>query len=472
MHPPGLRGTFLSVRAASVLLLVALLALAGGCSRPAGAPNVLLISIDSLRADRLGAWGNPRATSPTLDRLAAEGVRFAEAVSPTSWTLPAHVSLLTGLPQRRHLVINVSNTIPADIPVLPELFAAHGYATVGFYSGPFLHPSYGFGRGFEHYVSCQGPETDALRGAFAWESSHKYRTNPRVLRAWKRWVAHEAREPFFAFVHMWDVHYDYIPPEPYRSMFDPTYAGRLDGRDIVRAGFPLDASARDVAHLLALYDGEIRYTDATIARMLGLLDRAGLLDHTIVVVTADHGDEFLEHGGKGHQRTLFEEVVHVPLIIWARDGLPRGRTVTRPVSLEDVAPTILALAGLPGMPGAEGRSLVPLFAGAGTAGAGPPVTSALYNIGRRLLLLGSIRSGPTKLVYDERTHTTVRYDLAADPGERAPMPSTGGPLEAALQARVRETLTVLALLPGGRAAPPAALPPGEVERLRMLGYIE
>jgi arylsulfatase A-like enzyme len=453
-------------------LLLALLALAVSCSRPAGPPNVLLISIDSLRADRLGAWGNPRDTSPTLDRLAAEGVRFAHAESPTSWTLPAHVSMLTGLSQRHHLVINVSDTIPPAIPVLPEIFARHGYVTEGFYSGPFLHPAFGFARGFQHYVSCQGPHVDGLTRSWAMAASHGNRTNPHVLRAWKRWVAHEAREPFFAFVHMWDPHYDYIPPEPYHSMFDPSYAGPLDGRRIEGPGFPLNASARDVAHLLALYEGEIRYTDATIARMLDLLDRAGLLDRTIVVVTADHGEEFLEHGNKGHQKTVFEEVLHVPLILWARRGLPRGLTITQPVSLDDIAPTILALAGLPPIPHADGRSLVPLLTGADAEGTSAPIVSAFYAPRLPLLIFGSIRSGSTKLIYEQRTGATVRYDLASDPGERAPMPAEGDQLAAALQERVRETLAILASRSPERAEPPAALPKAEVDRLRALGYLE
>lgn len=459
--------------AAPLLLLLGSLAVLGGCRGPEPPPNVLLISVDSLRADRLGAWGNPRDTSPTLDRLAAEGVRFANAVSPTSWTLPAHVSMLTGLAQRRHGVVQFSDVIPTDVPLVSETFASNGWTTVGFYSGPFLHPAYGFGRGFAQWISCQSADISALHGPGSWAFAHLDETNPNVLRAWKRWLSHDAREPFFAFVHLWDVHYDYIPPEPYRSRYDPSYRGRLDGRGILGPGFPLTASPRDVAHLLALYDGEVRYTDDTIARMLALLEREGLLDRTIVVVTADHGDEFLEHGYKGHQKTLYQEVIHVPLILWARRGVPRGRTVTRPVSLEDVSPTLLDLAGLPALPETDGRSLMSLARG--DAGAThPPVVSALYADTAASLVLAAIRDGTTKVTYEHRKHTRVRYDLSADPRERAPMPvEEDDALVVALMERVDLALaTLLARNETGARLPPDALPAPEVERLRALGYLQ
>src|SRR5690606_36391817 len=146
--------------------------------------------------------------------------------------------------------------------------------------------------------------------------------------------------PFFTFVHLWDVHYDYIPPEPYYSMYDPNYSGALDGRRIAFEGFPLSASAADVRHLLSLYDGEIRYTDETIAHLLGALESHGLVENTLIVLTADHGEEFKEHGNKGHQKTLYQEIIHIPLILSAPNRLPEGLVVEEPVALSDVAPTI------------------------------------------------------------------------------------------------------------------------------------
>jgi arylsulfatase A-like enzyme len=433
--------------------------------------NVLLVSIDSLRADRVGVYGNPRLTSPTLDRLANEGIRFAHASSPTSWTLPAHATLLSGRAQRSHQVITTADRLPPSVTLLPEVFARHGYETAGFYSGPFLHPAYGFGRGFERYVSCEGARTAHLDGEAAWENSHGDRTNGRIAEAFTAWLGARSARPFFAFVHMWDVHYDYIPPEPYASMFDPGYDGPLDGRDIAGRGFPLDAGPRDVRHLLALYDGEVRWTDATLARLLGALEDAGLLEHTLVVVTADHGEEFLEHGGKGHQRTLYDEVLHVPLVLWSERGLPSHLTISAPVSLTDVAPTILDLAGLPPLPDADGQSLVPMLHG--DASGARPVFAALYNprVGR--LKLASVQAGRRKLIHASAGDTWQEFDLIADPGETHPLPVHDERLRAALAAYAAEARNALARRPdAGRRTTPADLPRQVREHLRALGYVE
>jgi arylsulfatase A-like enzyme len=458
-------------RFAPVFFAVAALAGAVACRRAVRpqVENVLLVSIDSLRADRVGAYGNPRATTPTLDRLAAEGVRFENAASPTSWTLPSHVALLTGRSQHHHRTILVDDRIPGSERLLAEVLGGRGYETVGFYSGPLLDPAYGFDRGFAAYVGCESPETAALRGVESYDSSHRDRTNDRIADAFRAWVARRSTRPFFAFVHMWDVHYDYIPPEPYAAMFDPGYTGRLDGRNILGAGFPLNASARDVEHLLALYDGELRYTDDTIGRLLAMLDEKGLLERTLVVVVADHGDQFLEHGGKGHQSSLFEELVHVPMILWARAGLPRGRHVAAPVSLVDVAPTILDALGLPPLDGADGETLLPLVAGRART---RPVFGVLYNSITGDVEVADVREGDVKVIRD-KAGQWAEYDLRRDPGEHAPTPpAAGSPLVAALGRQLDEAR---AAFDAYRAASPErnaeALPPELERKLRSLGYV-
>jgi len=450
-----------------------LLALGAACNRQGSAAprNLLLVSIDSLRADHVGCYGYARPTSPTLDRLAAEGVRFAQAQSPTSWTLPSHVSLLSGRSQESHHVLTSFDAIQPDEELLAQVFSRAGYETIGFYSGPHLHPAFGFNRGFDAYVSCESEETAKLHGPPAWESSHGDRTNPLIKERFADWLARrsESRRPFFAFVHMWDVHFDYIPPEPYASMFDPDYKGSLDGRDIIDKGFPLDAPARDVDHLRALYDGEIRYTDDTLGELLAMLDRAHLLDDTLVVVVADHGEEFLEHGGKTHQRTIFQEVVHVPLIFWARAGLPRGRAIAELVSLEDVAPTVVELLGLPALARADGQSLVTLIRGGAMEHA--PVFSSLYFDFSNELAFASVRRKQSEIIYSGESNAWEEYDLEADPAERVPRPVADEGLRSLLTAQVERAKSVLAARAGAGKRHRAALPADVTERLKKLGYL-
>jgi len=454
-----------------IALAAALTTGVAGCRPQPSMPNVLLISIDSLRADRLGCYGQTRETSPALDQLAADGVRFARAYSPTSWTLPSHVTLLSGLSQEQHQVLLVTDRARDGSLALPAALSEQGFQTVGFYSGPFLHPTYGFAQGFDEYISCQGKKTATLKGYPAWEQSHHDRTNNILLEKFELWARERARKPFFAFVHLWDVHYDYIPPEPFASMFDMDYAGELNGRAIAGHGFPLDATTRDVEHLLALYDGEIRYTDATIARILAALRRGQLLDDTLVVVTADHGDEFLDHGGKGHQHTLYDELVHAPLIIWAPGRLPSGRVIETPVALEDVVPTILDILDLPADREFDGRSLLPLIEDRDLPPR--PVLSVLYHPITPQISSASIRDDRRKVLYTQPGQRWVEFDLTTDPRELHPSPN----VDAELQQRLASHLAAArqALVARQRRAGHAAkrkLPKDIADQLRNLGYLK
>jgi arylsulfatase A-like enzyme len=462
------------IRTAIACLLASL---AAACDSAPRLQNVLLISVDSLRADRLGAYGNERPTTPTLDRLAREGVLFERAYSPTSWTLPSHATLLTGRDLLGHATMFQRDAIPAETLLLQEQFARAGFEVFGIFSGPFLHPHFGFGRGSRSYVSCQsdpGGESKEERRRAHW-ASHVDRTNPCIESTFARWVAERPQKPFFAFVHMWDVHFDYTPPEPYAEMFDTGYAGPLDGSKIVDAGFPLDAGASELRHLLALYDGEVRYTDETIGTMLEALDRAGALDRTLVVVTADHGEEFLEHGGKTHRRTVHVESVHVPLVFWAASGLARGHRVETAVSLADVAPTIDALFGIAPPAGIEGRSLVPALRGEPLPSR--PVRSAHASqrpSGPRTIAL---RSEGRSLIHS-KPDEWVAYDLASDPAEQRPIALAAGADRAALEAFDAELQAFLEQRREARKAEVAAGkkrrgPPSDVkQRLRELGYVE
>jgi arylsulfatase A-like enzyme len=323
---------------------------------PAHAPvsNVILISIDSLRADRLGCYGNNHATSPTIDRVAREGVRFADAMSTSSWTLPAHMSLLTGRYVLSHGVIADTDRLPDGVPTLAETLHQAGVRTGGIASTPLLGQRFGFGRGFDYYDEsiAASPTFDVVRDEPA----------PATTDLAMKWLRESRGARFFLFVHYWDVHYDYTPPPPYDSMFDPDYRGSITGVDFfgnkaVNRRMP----KRDLEHLLALYDGEIRWVDDHIARLLSLVEELGIAERTAIIVTADHGDEFFEHGFKGHGRTLYREVVQVPLIIRV-PGMREGEVVATPVSLADVAPTVLNLMGVRGPAGIDGHDLFPVLA--------------------------------------------------------------------------------------------------------------
>jgi arylsulfatase A-like enzyme len=432
-------------------------------ARPDGErPNVVLISIDSLRADHLGCYGYPRATSPHIDALAATGMRFTTTWSSTSWTLPAHVSLLTGRTLLGHGVREYRDTIPPSVPLLAEQLQKAGYATAGVVAAPFLSARYGFARGFDHYdeSAVSSSHADSWRGE----------TSPKSYAGASSWLREHRREPFFLFVHFWDVHYDYDPPPPYDTMFDPDYTGSIGRADFIsnpkiRPGM----AERDLDHVRALYDGEIRYTDEHVGKLLDLVGELGLRERTIVILTADHGEEFFEHGRKGHERTLYEEVLHVPLVITWPGRIAPGQVATEPVSLVDVTPTILDLLRAPAPAGIEGRPLV--------SDEGQPVPA------RRLLVAElyrqsmlnfqiAVREGSQKFMQSLKSPRVEFYDLERDPGE-----TKRAGLDPARRDRLRAETAgwVAANWPraaGLRDGAPVVLDAEKLKALRALGYVE
>jgi len=376
----------------------------------AGAPNILLISIDSLRADHLHSYGYPRRTSPNLDALAAEGTSFETVISPTSWTLPAHMTLMTSLPPEEHGVITNRKRLARGIDTLPLRLQRSGYATAGFVSATYLDGLYGFSRGFDDY-----DDYTLLR--VAGEKSRAAITSHLVAQRAINWLqkqsASRERRPFFLFLHFFDVHYNYNPPQQYARMFDAAYAGRATGDvDSVRQGMP----SRDLNHVIALYDGEIAWVDSNIGRILDTLRRLGVDKNTIVVITADHGEEFLEHGQAAHYKTLYDEVLRVPLLVRYPGHVAPGRRLQGQVRLMDVAPTVLTLAGFqvshPGA-GAEARSLACLL-----TSPSPRHVPVLPAFGDLRGEVASVRTGDAKLIRNLRTHKEEFYNLDKDPGER------------------------------------------------------
>jgi arylsulfatase A-like enzyme len=301
-------------------------------------------------------------------------------------------------------------------------------------------------------------------------------TSPLTHAAVTRWLDAAAdapgtkTAPFFLFVHFWDVHYDYVPPPPFDTLFDPHYGGSLTAKNFestARIGPHMDR--RDLEHIVALYDGEIRFTDGYVGRLLDLITEFGLAADTLIILTADHGDEFFEHGNKGHHRTLYEEVLHVPLIIARPGAVATGTVRTDPVSLTDIVPTVLGEAGVTPPAGIEGRSLF-----------GPPgahsrrvVVAELYKKSA-LNLQVALRVGHHKLVQSLQHPKVEFFDLARDPHEQHS--DATRPDRAVLSGRLAQWLGGRWAAYSARAArhehAQALLSPEHIEVLRALGYVE
>ena len=445
---------------------------------PPGAPNILLVSIDSLRPDHLGCYGYGKPTSPFIDSLAAEGLLFENALSTTSWTLPAHAALFTGLRDSVHGLVDNGRSLNAEHSTLAEVLSAGGYRTAGFYGGPYLHPVFGVGQGFETYVNCMSQSElgeEVRQEAMLPDSrSHTDVTGPRTRQAVARWAAAtvEDARPYFLFVHLWDVHYDYTAPEEYVRMFDEGYVGEVDGRLMSNPAIHGEMSERDLEHLLALYDAEIRFTDDVLRGLLQDLGALGMLENTLVVLTSDHGEEFFEHRQKGHNKSLYDEVLRVPLILHWPGEIPAGARTQLQVQLIDLMPTLIATTKVAALGSVQGRDLSPLFAGASL-----PEREALAE----LLIDGqsyrALRSNARKVIEVQRGEPAFFADLKAHPREDVWI-QKGGPHDAKseeqrlrAQAELRAAIERCLEFGGALEAGELSLDEDTAQRLRELGYL-
>jgi arylsulfatase A-like enzyme len=454
--------------------------LASECFWPTRQPNVLLIENDTLRADHLGCHGHARPTSPHLDRLAERGTRFARARAPSSWTLPSVASIMTGTYPVVHGAERNTSGLASSVPTMAQAFHAAGYTTAArSANAAFVTPFMGLARGFGSFEVLRG--SDARRGSDAdaspadpwlWSSVEVAKADA-VTAAALTWVDEHAADeaPFFLYLHYFDPHAAYFPPPEMAARFgvppDAPLTKAPQWKLLLAPTAP--ASAEDLATLVALYDAEIAYTDAAIGTLLdGVATRTRR--PTLVVVTADHGEEFGEHGGVQHGRTLFDELLHVPLIVHG-PGVAARRVVETPVSLVSLWATIADLAGVAGPPTSDGPSLVGLM-----RGEAPPARHPLFadleprfpndrHVHRRAIVDGS-----WKLVLAPDRKVRL-FDLANDPTEQHGLDAADGRdrlLRAEL--RVREVSAALRR---------AQAPPEELEltaarraQLKALGYLQ
>ncbi len=387
---------------------VLLFALAAGlaCANGDGErPNVILVSLDTMRADRLSAYGErERPTTPVLDRLARESALFTDCVAPSTVTGPSHLSLFTGqFPQRHGLVENGDRVQPGY--TLASVLADNGYETAGFTGGGYLRESFGLDKGFATYRARGGPLARFKR---TFETSI-----PHALE----WLDDAPTEPFFLFLHGYDPHCPYEAPEAalrrfsrvVPAPFDPEgLCGEKDYLALLEDG---RFGERELTHLQDLYDALVASADASLQPFFRRLRRDGLLERSILVFTSDHGEGLGEHGWIGHGR-LWEEHARVPLFVRFPGGRHAGRVET-PVSLVDLVPTLLDLLDVPVPEGVQGASLMPLLDGRG----GEPLRPRLIAFGdeesvrfdRRFKILFRTEEG-------EAVERRI-FDLESDPGE-------------------------------------------------------
>ena len=447
-------------RACLVALSVLSLAACGGSRAPSGPPRpeiVVLVSIDTLRPDHLGCYGYARKTSPLLDRLAAEGTLFEEAMTPAPWTLPAHASLLTGLYPSRHGLKAHDRYLAAKIETLAQALGRQGFVTAAVVNSQNLSPRFGLDRGFREFLYVE-------------EVAGQRAPTRRLVDQAIEWLRRFGSGRFFLFLHSYDVHSDYASEDRYEREFVARYNGAANGTTAQLTAYR-EGKARlgpqDAPHLLDLYDAGIRQMDDELLRLLEFLRGSALLDRSLLVITSDHGEEFLERGGVLHGRTQYQEVVRVPLILRG-PGAPAGRRVATAVSLVDLMPTLLARLGLQRPEGLDGEDVSRLLDG----GPGRLAERVLFGEADHNNVqpdvTRAVRRGPLKLIYDRRTDEHQLFDLAQDPGEAHDLARTArGDLARELLEPLRRFLLIR-----GETGTPLKLSSEELERLRALGYLK
>jgi len=399
-----------------------------------GAPyfNVLLITLDTTRADHLGCYGYKPAKTPNLDRLAQEGVRFTRAYCPAPLTLPSHASIMTGLYPVTHGVRNNGHDLPSGIRTLAEILKGRGYSTAAFVSFFSVDSRFGLDRGFDVY-------DDTFRSESPFKTQNAERRAEETFAGFSRWLETNGKNRFFGWVHYYDPHLPYDPPSPYKEEFD---------------GDP--------------YDGEIAYMDRYVGAVLDRLKEQGVLERTIVVIAGDHGEGLGDKVELGHGIFLYEETLRVPFILHNPAVFPRSQLIESQVRLVDVAPTILETIGLKNeAAGMAGQSLLAWLRGKSRKDL-DSLAETFYpreNFGWSELV--GLVSGRWKYIQSPRPEL---YDVKNDPGEREDLVASSAGKAGELKKRLEQEL--LGSSAGdGSAIGRTGVRPEDQERLRSLGYV-
>ncbi len=401
-------------------LFILVSALVCACGKPSG-PNVILVIVDTMRADHLGCYGYGRGVSPTIDSLAAEGTLFASCQAQSPWTLPSHASIWTGLTPVEHRTGLFGGSLyglDVALPTFATVLGENGYVTLGFVNVGFLAHGFGFANGFDHYsvnTAGHGRAGETVDEVLEWFTQNVGNPAPKLL-----------------VIHLYDVHAPYEPPAPFDTMFSPVGVegginwssdtlrnlqvsmapdewNRLISQDTLAASI---MGERD--HMVDMYDGEIAWVDSELGRLFAGLREMGVTDGALVMITADHGEEFVEHGFYGHGHSLFQEQLHVPLIV-SGPGIPRGAVEAAAVSQTDIMPTILLFAGITPPQGVSGLDLL------GSLPADRRVFSSNINT-QNEQTMASVLRGTSKGILDFGSNTGMSFELSSDPLEQLPQP--------------------------------------------------
>jgi arylsulfatase A-like enzyme/Flp pilus assembly protein TadD len=438
---------FSFMRRATILCLIVFLpALAAAAPDQ---PNVILITLDTVRADRMGFLGSKLGLTPHLDALASQSVVFEHAYSQAPITPVSHATILTGTFPQYHGIRNFGDRLPPSVPFLPDILHAQGYHTGAFVGSIILDPKNGFASGFERGFDVYNAGFHRQKTGERREASMQ-RRGEVTLGYLLEWLGQHKGAPFFLWFHLWDAHDPYTPPEPFRSRFPNTP-----------------------------YNGSIAYLDSIVGKLLDYLQSQGLYDNSLIAVAADHGESLGEHGELTHSIFLYDSTIHVPLLLKLPGNRFVGQRVKATASLVDLAPTVLEAMGQTPPPTMQGRSLLSLIGNSHPENRPSLATGDHSERSFGWSALVSLRLGNQLYVRAPRPEL---YDLASDPGAKANLYQTnraaavrlaiqldsfvkriseGAPeaLQDGLDEKSREKLSALGYVASGKAAPPTRIDP-------------
>lgn len=429
--------------------------------------NIVLITIDTLRADHLSCYGYERSTSPNIDRIAEKGIIFKNAIAPSSWTVPSMVSLFTSLYPINHGVIHGfvkinkvydQEVFSDELTTLAEILKSHGYTTFGVFANLHLSKKFGFARGFDYFRNLYfSPAPTVNKIVYSWEDKIKKSAN------------------FFLWIHYFDPHEPYHSKSPWIERYAPktlTQKLNLSTKPMLELTRLIPAFKKDsqaLSHLIALYDSEINYVDLYIGK---LIQKFELGNNTLIIITSDHGEEFLEHGYVGHANNLYQETIHIPLII----KLPYStnkEVIEKPVNLVDIMPSILSMLNTNPPEQTLGKSF---WEKKGLLSWIKKLlledTEPDYNFSEldRKLILKTILTPEWKYIYSYRDKTEQLYNVKSDPLELNNLVDKKNKEQNILKEQLFNWVSNSKKYPTKRQA--IQLSPEEKEKLRGLGYIK